>query len=147
MVRLAGASVNRRWVADLDARPPCPARRCPALYGTMPVVMADQTTLDRGLAERERILAQLRAQAPRLRARGIQRLSLFRSMARAEGGSGSDVDLLIEVDPTGHFRLFDLVDLQDDLRGLFGRRAHFAFASKLPPWLRHEILAETIAIF
>jgi hypothetical protein len=114
----------------------------------MPLVMtAETSTLDRGLAERERILAQLRAQAPRLRARGIRRLSLFGSMARAEARSKSDVDLLIEVDPTSHFSLFDLVDLQDDLRTSLGRPTHFAFASKLRPWLRQEILAEAIPIF
>lgn len=114
----------------------------------MPVVMAaETTTLDRGAAERERILAELRAQAPRLRARGIRRLSLFGSMARAEARSKSDVDLLIEVDPTSHFSLFDLVDLQDDLHALLGRPTHFAFASKLRPWLRQEVLAEAIPIF
>ncbi|HSA79891.1 MAG TPA: nucleotidyltransferase domain-containing protein [Geminicoccaceae bacterium] len=80
-------------------------------------------------------------------ARGIRRLSLFGSMARAAAGSTSDIDLLIEVDPASHFSLFDLVDLQDDLRVLLGRRAHFAFASKLRPWLRQEVLAEAIAIF
>lgn len=108
---------------------------------------AEAKILGRGLAERERILARLRAEAPRLRARGIRRLSLFASMARAEAGSKSDVDLLIEVDPASHFSLFDLVDLQDDLYTLLERRTHFAFASKLRPWLRQEVLAEAIAIF
>jgi len=114
----------------------------------MPVVMTAETKiLDRGLAERERILARLRAEAPRLRSRGIRRLSLFGSMARAEAGSKSDVDLLIEIDPASHFSLFDLVDLQDDLHTLLGRPTHFAFASKLRPWLRREVFAEAIAIF
>ena len=66
-------------------------------------------------AECERILAHLRAQAPRLRARGIRRLSLFGSIARAEARSKSDVDLLLEVDPASHFSVFDLVELRDDL--------------------------------
>ena len=108
---------------------------------------AETTTVARRCAERERILAQLRAQAPQLRARGIGGLSLFGSLARAEASSRSDVDLLIEVDPSGHLSLFDLVDLQDELQALLGRPAHFAFASKLRPWLRQEILAEAIAIF
>jgi len=54
---------------------------------------------------------------------------------------------LIEVDPTSHFSLFDLVDLQDDLHALLGRPTHFAFTSKLRPWLRQEVLAEAIPIF
>ena len=74
--------------------------------------------LDPALAERDRIVARLREQAPRLRARGISRLSAF-----------------------------DVVDLQDDLQVLLGRPPHFAFAAKLRPWLRQEILAEAIPIF
>ena len=102
---------------------------------------------ERALAERDRIVAQLQEQAPRLRARGISRLSLFGSMARAEAGPKSDLDLLIEVDPHSPYSLFDLVDLQDHLHGLLGRPIHFAVASKLRPWLRREILAEAISIF
>ena len=105
------------------------------------------TIAELALAERARIVAQLQEQAPRLRARGISRLSLFGSMARGEAGSKSDLDLLIEVDPHSHFSLFDLVDLQDQLHALLGRPTQFAFTSKLRPWLRREILAEAIAIF
>jgi hypothetical protein len=74
-------------------------------------------TVEGGEAERERIVAQLREQAPRLREPGISHLSLF-----------------------------DLVDLQDDLHALLGRSTHFAFASKLRPWMRREILTEAISI-
>jgi predicted nucleotidyltransferase len=42
--------------------------------------------LDVGLAERERALRIRREQTPRLRARGITRLSLFGSMARGKVG-------------------------------------------------------------
>jgi predicted nucleotidyltransferase len=107
----------------------------------------EATSAERALAERDRIVAQLQEQAPRLRARGIRRLSLFGSVARGEAAAKSDLDLLIEVDPHSHFSLFDLVDLQDELNPLLGRPTHFAFASKLRPWLRREILAEAIAIF
>ena len=104
------------------------------------------TSLDPARAERDRIVVRLHEQAPRLRARGISRLSLSDGVARAEAGSESDLDLLIEVDPDSRFSLF-VVDLQDDLRALLGRAPHFAFAAKLRPWLRQEILAEAIPIF
>ena len=100
-----------------------------------------------GVAERERVLALLRRRASRLRGLGITRLSLFGSMARGEVGPKSDVDLLVEIDPESHFSLFELLDLQDDLLALLGRPAHFAFASKLRPWLREEILEEAISIY
>ena len=100
-----------------------------------------------GVAERELAIAALRQSAPKLRALGIARLSLFGSMARGEVGSKSDIDLLVEVDPESHFTLFELLDLQDDLKALLGRPAHFAFASKLRPWLRDEIREEAISIY
>jgi predicted nucleotidyltransferase len=53
----------------------------------------------------------------------------------------------MEVDPESHFSLFELLDLQDDLLALLGRPAHFAFVSKLRPWLREEILEEAISIY
>jgi len=48
----------------LNSTPPSPR-------GTMPSVMVADNTLDPGLRERERVLEELRAAAPRLRARGI----------------------------------------------------------------------------
>ena len=106
-----------------------------------------KTVPSAGVAERERVLAALRQQEPKLRALGITRLSLFGSMARGEIGPKSDLDLLVELDPESHFSLFELLDLEDDLRSLLGRSAHFAFASKLRPWLLEEILDEAISIY
>jgi predicted nucleotidyltransferase len=97
--------------------------------------------------ERERVLAALRDEAHRLRGLGITQLSLFGSMARGEIDSSSDVDLLVEIDPASHFSLFELVDLQETLETMLGRPTHFAFASKLRPWLREEILQEAISIY
>jgi len=108
---------------------------------------ADTTTLDPGLAERERVLRVLHQQAPRLRARGITRLSLFGSMARGEAGPKSDVDLLIEVDPAARFGLSDLLDLQEELGGLLARPINFAFVSEMRPWLREWIEEDRIGIF
>jgi predicted nucleotidyltransferase len=99
------------------------------------------------VVERERVLAALRQQAPKLRGLSITRLSLFGSMARGDTDPKSDIDLLVELDPRSHFSLFELVDLQDDLETLLGRPAHIAFAAKLRPWLRDEISQEAIPIY
>jgi uncharacterized protein len=99
------------------------------------------------LPERERVLRILREEAPRLRARGIARLSLFGSIARGEAGPESDIDLLIEVDRAARFGLSDLLDLQEDLGPLLGRPINFAFASELRPWLRDWIEEDRIEIF
>jgi predicted nucleotidyltransferase len=111
------------------------------------MVVKVDLTADTEVVERERVLAALRRQAPKLRGLGITHLSLFGSMARGDTELKSDIDLLVELDPRSRFSLFELVDLQDDLQALLGRRAHIAFASKLRPWLRDEILQEAIPIY
>jgi predicted nucleotidyltransferase len=82
-------------------------------------------------AERERVIALLRAHAEDIRGRGVTRLALFGSIARGEAGPSSDVDLLIEVDPHARFTLVDLVGLERFLSGLLLRPVEFAFASRL----------------
>jgi predicted nucleotidyltransferase len=107
----------------------------------------ESETLAPALAERERALRTLREAAPRLRARGITRLSLFGSMARGEARPESDIDLLIEVDSDAGFGLSDLLDLQEELGDLLGRPINFAFASEMRAWLRDWIEEDRIGVF
>jgi hypothetical protein len=108
---------------------------------------AESETLAPALAEREQVLRILREAAPRLRARGITRLSLFGSMARGKAGPKSDIDLLIEVDAAARFSLSDLLDLQEELGDILGRPINFAFASEMRPWLREWIEDDRIGVF
>jgi predicted nucleotidyltransferase len=80
------------------------------------VMAADALVIDAsGLAERERVLSNLRACEADLRARGVTRPRLFGSVARAATGPDSDVDLIAEIDHDSGFSLLDLVGLQHDL--------------------------------
>ncbi len=98
-------------------------------------------------AERERVIGQLREQAPQLRLRGVTSLSLFGSMARGEAGPDSDVDLLVATDPDARLGFFELFDLEQELETLLGRPVQFAFGSKMRPWLREWIENDRIEIF
>jgi predicted nucleotidyltransferase len=109
----------------------------------------DATTIDRpGLAERERVLALLRAKEPELRAIGVMRLRLFGSLARGEAGPESDVDLLAEIDHSSRFSLLDLVGLQRDLGHLIGRKVEIATAVEdMRPRIRRRVEADALEIF
>jgi uncharacterized protein len=107
----------------------------------------ESETLAPALAERERALCILREAAPRLRARGITRLSLFGSMARGQAGPESDVDLLIEIESADKLGFFELYDLQEELETLLGRPVQFAFGSAMRPWLRDWIEEDRIGIY
>ena len=49
--------------------------------------------------DREQVIAKLREHEPELKASGIERLSLFGSVARGEARPDSDVDILVDLEP------------------------------------------------
>ena len=52
----------------------------------------------------------------------IAELALFGSVLREDFGPGSDIDLLVRFQPGARRSLFDLVDMEDELNKLFGRK-------------------------
>src|SRR5437764_1312303 len=65
---------------------------------------------------REQMIASLIAAMPELqRDFGVRSLSLFGSVARGEDRPGSDVDVLVEFDPSRTVTLFTLARLQERL--------------------------------
>jgi predicted nucleotidyltransferase len=105
------------------------------------------TTPDLRIAERDRIVAQLREAAPRLRALGVDRLWLFGSMARGEAAQESDVDVMIAIPPGRKFSLFDLGEVRVDLCELLGREVDVVIEEDLRPDFRRDITLELVRAF
>ena len=90
----------------------------------------------------EEILTTLREQRAVLSARyPIQRLALFGSWARGEATEDSDVDVLVEVDPSIGLRF---VDLGEELEGALGRRVDLVSRRAIKPSLWQRIEPELI---
>lgn len=70
----------------------------------------------------EHIIATLRAHKSELRAAGVQRVSLFGSVARGDAEASSDVDLAVELDPDARIGVLRIVALQRRLAELLERR-------------------------
>lgn len=51
----------------------------------------------------------------------VRELALCGSVLRDDFSPTSDVDVLVDLDPAGEHTLFDLVDMQDELAGIFRR--------------------------
>ncbi|MEZ4591299.1 MAG: nucleotidyltransferase family protein [Chloroflexota bacterium] len=51
----------------------------------------------------------------------IQEFALFGSATRPDFNPSSDIDVLVTFKPEAQWTLFDHVDMQDELRALFGR--------------------------
>ena len=67
------------------------------------------------------VLRILRAREAELRALGIERLSVFGSLAWGEAGPESDVDLVARVAPDAGWSFFGRCDAADTIAELLGR--------------------------
>ncbi len=71
----------------------------------------------------------------------ITEFSFFGSVLRGDFSRESDVDVLVSFAPDSHWSLFDLMDMEDELAKLFGRKADLVSRNGLRnPFRRHEIL-------
>jgi uncharacterized protein len=90
----------------------------------------------------EAILATLKEQRKVLSRRyPIRRLALFGSWARGDAREDSDVDVLVEVDPSIGLRF---VDLGDELEKALGRRVDLVSRRAIKPSLWERIEPELI---
>ena len=71
----------------------------------------------------------------------VAEFSLFGSVLRDDFGPESDVDVLVRFKKGAPWSLFDLVTMQDELEGVFGRKVHLVEAEGLRnPFRRDEIM-------
>lgn len=71
----------------------------------------------------------------------IRELSLFGSVLRGDFGEDSDVDVLVEFAPGHGWGLYDVIDMEEELAALFGRRVDLVMKGGLRnPIRRREIL-------
>lgn len=71
----------------------------------------------------------------------ILEFSLFGSVLREDFGADSDVDVLVTFRPDARWSLFDLVDMQEELKALFGRDVDLVETEGLRnPFRRRSIL-------
>ncbi|HEX5759091.1 MAG TPA: nucleotidyltransferase family protein [Thermoanaerobaculia bacterium] len=90
----------------------------------------------------DEILATLREQRAILSGRyPIRRLALFGSWARGEAREDSDVNVLVEVDPSIGLRF---VDLGEELERALGRRVDLVSRRAIKPSLWQRIEPELI---
>jgi predicted nucleotidyltransferase len=87
----------------------------------------------------EDVISTVRTHEGELRRAGIRHLSLFGSVARGEGGAGSDVDIVVELGPEARIGLFALGALERRLTELIGRRVDLLPEPIEKPRLRAKI--------
>lgn len=96
------------------------------------------------MEKKEDILSSLAAEKPALQTRfRVRRLALFGSYARGDEKPGSDVDILVDVDPSIGL---DFVTLADRIEQLLGLPVDLVSSRAVKPAYRREIETELIYV-
>jgi uncharacterized protein len=95
----------------------------------------------------DHIAAVIRRHELDLRRRGITSVAVFGSRVLGEHQPGSDLDVLIEVDPSQKFSLIDLSSAQFFLEDLFGCPVHMTTRPNFMPTDRYGKAYKTLVIY
>lgn len=98
--------------------------------------------------DRDQVLEVLRAHRDELSRRGVRHAALFGSMARGQAGPGSDLDIMVDLDPAAELDVFGYVALTDFIRDLFIRtRVDVSNHEALKPHVRANAERDAVYAF
>ncbi|OQA40525.1 MAG: Nucleotidyltransferase domain protein [Chloroflexi bacterium ADurb.Bin325] len=81
------------------------------------------------------------------RANGIRSLALFGSVLRADFRPDSDIDVLVEFDPTIHMGLLEYGRIRRELEAIFDREIDLVPKNSLKPRIRDSVIADSEVIY
>ena len=89
----------------------------------------------------------LKAHEAELRRRGVRHAALFGSVARGEAHPGSDVDVMLDLDPEARITVFDYVGIVEYVQGLFGGAVDVSNRESLKAHVRPSAEQDAIRVF
>jgi uncharacterized protein len=97
--------------------------------------------------KRDEIIERLKAREADLRAQGVAHAALFGSVARGDDRSGSDIDILVDLDPAIVVTIFDYAGVKDFIADMFDRPVDVVSSESLKPRIRPKTTADAIYAF
>ena len=97
--------------------------------------------------DRSQAVATLNSHREELRKRGVSHAFLFGSAARGEARSGSDVDVMLDLDPDARISVFDYAGIVDFVQGLFSEPVDVSNRDSLKPHVRPTAERDAINVF
>jgi predicted nucleotidyltransferase len=95
----------------------------------------------------EQALQTLRKAEAELRAKGIVHAGIFGSTARGEQRADSDIDIVIDFDPSARITVFDYVGIREDIADLFEQRVDVVDQRGLKPEVRPNVTRDLVYAF
>jgi len=77
----------------------------------------------------------------------VRRAMVFGSILRSDFNPDSDVDLLVEYEPTARITLLDMAALQREMSEVVGRPVDLGTPRSLSPYIRDRVLSEAQIIY
>jgi uncharacterized protein len=99
------------------------------------------------LSQLAQVLGTLHAHEAELRKRGISHAAVCGSVARGEARPGSDIDVLVELDPLQPMGIFEYARLKLYIAELLGGSADVVNRKTLKPLLKDAILHDAVNAF
>lgn len=96
---------------------------------------------------RDLVIQTMRRHEAALRRRGVRRASLFGSVARGEINPGSDIDILVELDPSAGTTAFDYADIVAYIQSLFTDPVDVSNREMLKPHVRPSAERDAVPLF
>ena len=95
----------------------------------------------------DEIIEKLREREGDLRAQGVAHAALFGSIARGDDRPESDIDILVDLDPTIVVTIFDYAGVKDFIANMFDRPVDVVSRESLKTSLRRKAAADAIHAF
>jgi predicted nucleotidyltransferase len=95
----------------------------------------------------EQALQTLREAEAALRAKGVAHAGIFGSTARGEQRAGSDIDIIVDFDPSVPITIYDYVGIKDDIAELFKQPVDVIDRRGLKPDLRQPVTRDLVYAF
>jgi hypothetical protein len=97
--------------------------------------------------DKQGIIARLRENEAALRARGVTHAALFGSRARGDDRPGSDIDIMIEIEPEAAPDVYAYVGLKSYIAELFAEPVDVVDRAALKPYVRPPAESEAVYAF
>ena len=95
----------------------------------------------------ERALQTLRKAEAELRAKGIMHAGVFGSTARGEQRADSDIDIIVDFDPSVPITIYDYAGIRDDIAELFEQPVDVVDRRGLKPHLQKPVTRDLVYAF